>query len=76
VLALVVHSLIVTILPFSYMLKLYPNTFLGCDFCSWLVSESAGEFRVKNREEAVTCGLAMFHFKVIAQYSILTCKRC
>ncbi len=52
------------------MLKLYPKTFLGSDFCSWLVSDAAGKFQVKNREEAVTCGLAMFHFKVTPQRTL------
>ena len=46
------------------MLKVYPATFLGCDLCSWLASDAAGEFQVNNREEAVVCGMAMFHFKV------------
>jgi hypothetical protein len=46
------------------MLKMYPKTFLGSDFCSWLVGDAAGEFRVSSRLEALTCGLAMFHYKV------------
>jgi hypothetical protein len=48
------------------MLKMYPKTFLGGDFCSWLVGDAAGEFRVSSRPEAVTCGLAMFHYKVVS----------
>jgi hypothetical protein len=48
----------------SYLLKSYPNTFLGSDLCSWLVSDSAGELRVSDRQQALACGMAMFHFKV------------
>ncbi len=49
----------------SYRLKTYPKTFLGSDLCTWLVNdEAASEFKVSNRAAAVTCGLAMFHYKV------------
>jgi hypothetical protein len=48
-----------------HYLKLYSATFLGSDFCSWLVSDdSATSFNVKTREAAVACGLALFQNKV------------
>jgi hypothetical protein len=51
----------------SHFLRSYPNTFLGCDFCTWLVCDDAARsFNVASRQAAVACGAAMLQNKVQA----------
>ena len=50
----------------SHFLRSHPNTFLGSDFCSWLVGDTTAiEFNVKTRQAALACGVAMVQNKVI-----------
>jgi hypothetical protein len=48
-----------------HFLRTHTQTFLGSDFCTWLVSDStASEFHVTTRQAALACGMAMFQNKV------------